>query len=229
MRIYPFNLTLNTRDLGGYIGEKEIKYCRIIRSDALRYIDEKDKEFLISNNVLTQIDLRTEEITKRYPSRLEDDGRFDYKVISLHEGSLRSLSESNDDIPALYMRMINNTKTIYQILKTIADCKTNIILNCTAGKDRTGIICFFVLSICGVDINSIKEDYITSSTLIEKNLPKVREAVPTFPSFLGYSKEEYFDGFIEKFIKEYHSVDEYLSFIGITDEDKKHIKERMFD
>jgi protein tyrosine/serine phosphatase len=34
-----------------------------------------------------------------------------------------------------------------------------MLIHCTAGKDRTGVICALILSLCGVDDDTIAEEY----------------------------------------------------------------------
>lgn len=48
------------------------------------------------------------------------------------------------------------------------------IIHCTAGKDRTGVICALILSLCGVDDDVISSEY----ALTEIGLPQEwKEAV----------------------------------------------------
>ena len=42
-----------------------------------------------------------------------------------------------------------------------------LIIHCTAGKDRTGVICALVLSLCGVDDEVVAHEY----SLTETGLP----------------------------------------------------------
>jgi protein tyrosine/serine phosphatase len=42
-----------------------------------------------------------------------------------------------------------------------------LIVHCTAGKDRTGVICALVLSLCGVDDEVVAHEY----SLTEAGLP----------------------------------------------------------
>lgn len=43
-----------------------------------------------------------------------------------------------------------------------------LIIHCTAGKDRTGVICALILSLCGVDDDSVAREY----SLTELGLPE---------------------------------------------------------
>ena len=43
-----------------------------------------------------------------------------------------------------------------------------LIVHCTAGKDRTGVICALVLSLCGVDDDFVAHEY----ALTEIGLPR---------------------------------------------------------
>jgi len=43
-----------------------------------------------------------------------------------------------------------------------------LIIHCTAGKDRTGVICALILSLCGVDDEVIASEY----ALTEIGLPQ---------------------------------------------------------
>ncbi len=228
-RIYLTD-TLNTRDIGGYIGynNRRIKNDMIIRSDILRYIEEYDKEFLLRRNIIHQIDLRTEDVIKNIPSPLSCDSRFFYHSIPIKEGSLKSLKPGTN-ISSLYMDMVSNTKAFHDIFKIIASVEKGIIINCTAGKDRTGVTIYLILSLLGVDVNVIKEDYLLSQRYIDEKLHKICDIHSDFPKYLGEVKEEYFDGFHEKFMKKYGDVESYLLSIGITKEEMDKIKERILE
>lgn len=48
-----------------------------------------------------------------------------------------------------------------------------ILVHCTAGKDRTGVICAVILSFCGVEDSVIAEEY----TLTEQGLEPWRDMI----------------------------------------------------
>lgn len=50
---------------------------------------------------------------------------------------------------------------------------TPLIIHCTAGKDRTGVICALILSLCGVDDQVVAYEY----SLTELGLAQFRETL----------------------------------------------------
>lgn len=224
-----FNLTLNTRDIGGIVTPNgKVKEHTIIRTDALRFINEEDKEYLLSHNVKTQIDLRTENVIYRIPSALTNDERFNYYNFPLVEGSLKSL-EDNDSISGLYLRMIENKIVFYNVFKTFINNEGGMIVSCTAGKDRTGIIVYLLLSLLGAKFDIILEDYVLSDKCINERLELVREQVKGFPKFLGYAKAEYLIEFHEGFCEKYKTVENYLLSVGLTENDIRKIKDKLIE
>ena len=227
MKEVLFNLTLNSRDIGGYSSSKgTLKHKVVIRSDALKFLTEENKLFLIKNNITTQIDLRTENVVRRFPSSLEEDNRFVYYNFPLTEGSMKSLEE-NDSVSSLYSRMVENKEVFYNVFKTFINSKGGVIINCTAGKDRTGMVIYMMLSLCGVDFGTILEDYSLSDKYIEYRLPLVRKEIEDFPKFLGDAKKDYLLEFHKNFINKYQSVENYLLNVGLTLEEINKIKTKL--
>lgn len=46
------------------------------------------------------------------------------------------------------------------------------MLHCTAGKDRTGVICALVLSLCGVDDATVAKEYALTDTGLASRHPE---------------------------------------------------------
>lgn len=70
-----------------------------------------------------------------------------------------------------YTDILLNAKSSYSlILRHIATSSPNqpkpLLLHCTAGKDRTGVLCAIILALCGVDDETISREY----ELTEKGL-----------------------------------------------------------
>ena len=227
MKRYFFNLTMNTRDLGGYKTKdgKETKYLRFIRSDTFNFINEEDKKFLLDNNFRLSLDFRTEIVIKNHPSQLELDGRFEYHNIPFIEGSQITLTKENAS--DLYMMMVNRFENFKGIFTYIAETPYNVVYNCTAGKDRTGVLSALLLMLVQVDEQDIIHDYEVSETFINEGIDKIRALHPGFPETMGFSKRETMEEFLQKFKNKYGSVENYLHLLGIDDKQIDSIKNKL--
>lgn len=60
----------------------------------------------------------------------------------------------------------SNDKPYEKILAhlTSSDSPAPILLHCTAGKDRTGVLCALILSLCGVDNEAVVAEYHLTDT-----------------------------------------------------------------
>jgi protein tyrosine/serine phosphatase len=64
-----------------------------------------------------------------------------------------------------------------------------LIVHCTAGKDRTGVICALILSLCGVEDEIVAQEYaLTDRGLSMKWKESVIEHMMTNPALKGNLK-----------------------------------------
>lgn len=228
MKRYLFKYMLNTRDLGGTLTKdgKMIKFNRFIRSDAPTHMLKKDIEKLKEMGFTTTIDLRTPFISSKYPSMLSLDNDFSYFSFPIIEGSLVDKG-SEEDTPITYMRMLDHVETFKDIFLTIIKSDGGVFYNCSAGKDRTGILTFLLLDLVGVDRQIILEDYAISESYINKRIPLVRKDFPSFPTTLGFSKKEHLLRFFDLFDSKFKSAENYLTICGLTSRDIQSLIDKL--
>ncbi|APA11149.1 hypothetical protein SS1G_11340 [Sclerotinia sclerotiorum 1980 UF-70] len=79
-------------------------------------------------------------------------------------------SKGTEGFTRAYTDILNNAPTSYRtILLHLANEPTKpLIVHCTAGKDRTGVLCALILSLCGVDDEIVAREY----SLTEFGLPQ---------------------------------------------------------
>lgn len=112
-----------------------------------------------------------------------------------------------------------------------------LLVHCTAGKDRTGVVCAFILSICGVDDETIAREY----SLTEAGLGDFREqllnAVLKSPELQGNpegakrmlgAKTENMLGALKAMREQHGSVEQYVvEKCGLSQEEVEQIRKNL--
>ena len=208
--------TLNTRDLGGYQSElsgKRLKSWSILRSDVQNYPSDNDIRLLQKHNILTIIDMRGKKDVLRKPSGFADKEGFVYSNIPIDEGS--GIPESVDVVSESYMN-IAQSKNMVQVFQSIAAASHGVMINCTAGKDRTGVVCAVLLGLCGVSEDDIVRDYMLTKTYNKERFEWIHKNFPEIDMKIMTPSERYMTGFIDQLKSKYGSFREYLIAIGVT-------------
>lgn len=221
--------TLNTRDLGGYASEatgRPLRRWRILRSDVQNYPSEKDLALLQSRNVRTVIDMRGEKEVQRRPSGFCGRAGFTYINIPIDEGS--GIPESVDAVSGSYL-CIAESKNIARVFRAIAASSGGVMVNCTAGKDRTGVVSAVLLGLCGVADDTIVYDYLLTKTYNRERFALIHKNFPEIDMNIVIPHERYMREFIELLRGRYGSWKGYLSAIGVTDEEMDGIRNKLED
>ena len=154
--MHIFQNTLNTRS----VIENSFKY---IRSDVPTNITENEKYWLLSNNITTIVDLRTDEERARKQCPLIDDNRFSYYVFTIAGGD--KVPPSTDDVSKSYISMVD--AQFNTIIEFLLNTKSNVLYFCNAGKDRTGVVSAVLLYKLGMSYEYIVNDYMKSKFNLE--------------------------------------------------------------
>jgi protein-tyrosine phosphatase len=153
--------TVNFRDVGGLTaGSAVVRHGRLFRSDALHSLGETGRAAVRGLGVRTVIDLRDEAEVTAEPDEL--DG-LDLTIVHdpVLEGSAMALVAQGADLAILYRHMTEEsgavlTRCVAQIAHA---AEGGVVVHCTAGKDRTGIVVALTLAAVGVDRADIVRDY----------------------------------------------------------------------
>lgn len=57
-----------------------------------------------------------------------------------------------------------------------------MLIHCTAGKDRTGVICALVLSLCGVDDETVASEYALTDAGLASSREKILQHLMSHPA-----------------------------------------------
>jgi protein-tyrosine phosphatase len=160
-RLFPLEQGSNFRDVGGYTGAggKTIKWGKIFRSGALPMLSERDYALLGGLKIKSIVDLRAMEEREVAATQLDD--RTGALFIS-NDYSLKPLMQNyaSGNGENVYVGMEKMLKPQYRAIfaRLLAD-EGAVMYHCSAGQDRTGIASALVLSMLGVDRETILKDY----------------------------------------------------------------------
>ena len=169
-RIIQLDNTINMRDIGGYTGldGRKTKWGRVIRSEELCHLSDKDFRALTKMGVKHVYDFRDADKAKKTNERIPDGA--DYTNLPVLEGldiNIKDVDFNNDPkaidkfFRKVYTLQVTKKAPQYAVvLKALTDEKeTPILYHCTNGKDRTGFMTALILLICGVPEETIISDY----------------------------------------------------------------------
>lgn len=162
-----FENTLNTRP----ILENSFKF---IRSDVPTKVSEQEKQWLISNDVTTIVDLRTDEERAKKVCPLEKDDRFSYHCMPVTGGNV--IPKSACDVSKSYINMVDSN--LCSTIDFILNSESNVLYFCNAGKDRTGVVSAILLYRSGMDCQYIIDDYLKSAVNLKDMLQSFSKENP---------------------------------------------------
>jgi len=227
--------SFNVRDLGGYVsaGGKVVKYRRFIRSGSLFELTEQGKLDLLGWGVRCIIDIRSRREVEEKPSAVMGDPRF----VRIHVPMLdyihsRMAEEMSGPFPAsleeMYIGLLEQGKDGFrQLFELFASPDyESYLFHCTAGKDRTGVTAMLLLTLAGVDDQTIVQDYNHSEKLLRDLF--VRQA-PNIPQYLCFARPETMRIALHYLDSRYGGAQAYLSNIGITQDVRNAVLAKLFD
>ena len=221
-----------------------------IRSGNLANIKFSDKfQLKHKYKIKTIIDLRTEkEVAEKPDKKIRGIKYLNYSLINQsaegithekdrqHSNNLQGLERMYEQI-VLDDFAIDSLKKIFKVLTDINNFP--ILFHCSVGKDRTGIVTLFLLSLLDVERSKIDKDYLESNVICIPESERVYERVleKTMNHTLANKIRlthivdiKYLDAAVNAINEKFGSVDNYIKdVIGITDEEKNIFKENVFN
>lgn len=165
-RLLPLEGGSNFRDLGGYQTEdgKTVRRGLLFRSGVMTWLSDADQAFLAQLGMASIVDLRSNEELELFPNHWARQAGIGYHH---HAYSIMDLlgERSPEDAHAnAYSFMPQGLKPqLRQYFDLLVEGKAPLVVNCSAGQDRTGFTAALLLSALGVPRETIIEDYLLSS------------------------------------------------------------------
>lgn len=173
-RQVPLEGGSNFRDMGGYPTQdgRRVKRGLLFRSGSMVGLTDGDKATLNALGFKSVIDLRSNDEIALLPNTwattcVRHYVQHSYPMAEMEAAVLRQSAKSN---AAGYERIYPHLHTLLkpQLLhyfNALNKGNVPIVVNCTAGQDRTGVVAAIVLCALGVKREVIYQDYLLSPEL----------------------------------------------------------------
>ncbi len=232
----------NARDLGGHPTKdgRTVRSVQVIRSDNLIGLTDQGEADLIRLVApRTVVDLRMVSETDALGYELSD------ATVSVLKRPMTPQSGATpeqlaaggaDNLVDDYLRQVEvNADSIVATLQLIADpANRPVIIHCTAGKDRTGIVTALLLSILGVDDDDIVADYHVTTVNMAPIIDRIRAAtvyrdngLAAAPQWIFESEPQTMRSFLAELEVRYGSAENWALAKGLSPETVAALRESL--
>ncbi|MFJ3383063.1 MULTISPECIES: tyrosine-protein phosphatase [unclassified Curtobacterium] len=164
------------------------------------------------------VDLRRDDEVERVPHPLGDSPG--YRGVPLFDPSTTESGASAVQLEEQYVDWLTRHRTgIAAALRAIAGTEGDVLVCCSAGKDRTGVVSALLARLWGASIDRIGEDYAASADGLAERFARER-AVSADPEATAVAQRcvpEIMTTVIGYVEARWGSVEGYLRWIGLTD------------
>lgn len=229
-RLRDIEGTYNLRDTGGYTTPEGLtRWGKLFRSDALHALTDASRAQIDELGIKHVVDLRGESELLTSPTRLDGLGiPILHAPIYPQTPSFSSIEDVT--LAGLYRLMIgeygdNLTRAVAAIARSGPD---PVLVHCTAGKDRTGLVIALALLAVGVDKRDVIADYAATeqnlagewvTTMLARLAESGVATTPAVKHIMSASPAALIADIVEQIEREYGSAAGYLTSHGLTTSD----------
>ncbi len=255
----PLKAARNFRDFGGYAARdgRRVKWNRLYRSGALSSLGDGDKERFLALGIAVVCDLRRKSERKREPfpypagpgvplemSIPVSPGSSDSMYRGLYGGTLTT-TQSQDLMIAINRQLASEHTEQYQLIfrQLFAVGDRPLLIQCSAGKDRTGFAAALVLLSLGVPRETVLEDYLLSNRMLADEwerffLPELRTRIKAMGGALNLDdirpilevRTEYLEAAFDEIDARFGSLEDYFEDgLRLRPEELTLLRERLLE
>lgn len=229
----------NFRDFGGYTTQDGTKLPKglLYRSGDLSKASDEDLECIANLGIKTICDLRSVQERESQPDRVPAAKPVTFfhipmrPIVDYHARSLRRLlslmfgQERRTDYIAESYKAYREYATSYlpqlKALFQHMSCPENlpVLIHCSAGKDRTGVVSSLIQLVLGVSFNTVMEDYLKTNGLLDLYNAEIYRRLRKLAYFgvpwkmykpLFDARADYLNEAIKQIKQEFGAIDEWF-------------------
>lgn len=180
-RVLPLEGGVNFRDLGGYQTEdgRITRWDMVYRSGSPAALTEADMAELSRRGIRTVCDFRANEERESEPNPyVAANSNVEYwtrdyamntgDLMSVLAGPDASAEKSRNTMIGFYRSIAqDNAESYTRMFRYLAEGRTPLAFNCSAGKDRAGTGAALLLTLLGVPRETVVADYALSDDIVD--------------------------------------------------------------
>jgi protein tyrosine/serine phosphatase len=238
---------LNVRDLGGHPTRDgaETRFGSVVRADSIRQLTDAGWQAAVDYGVRTAVDLRGRH-------ELEDDPPAELPIDVVHVPFMESNEDDWRSVEHELQAILDRTTDPAEItrdfyltflehfrenaaagVRAVARApEGGVVVHCVAGKDRTGLLCAFLLDLAGVPLEEIASDYALSEERLRLQREGWLAAAETEAERerirrTSRTPREAIVGVFDELARRYGGVAGYLRSAGLGDDDLERAAARL--
>ncbi|MFI6043639.1 tyrosine-protein phosphatase [Nocardia sp. NPDC051321] len=212
----------NARDIGGYrtATGKTVRTGLVYRTGQLNNATPADLTELSSRQVRVVDDLRTVYERAIGPDKVPAGAtaNWDDVIGQAPPEVMASTLTGGDSLYRAFITAPGANEAFASVLRDIIDTDGSVLFHCTAGKDRTGWTAAVLLTVLGVDRDTVNQDYLLSN--------QYRNANPNDP--INGVQQPWLDAAFDQANQTYGSFDNYVrAGLKLSDADIAALKTKL--
>lgn len=219
----------NLRDTGGYRATTgSSRWGKLFRSDALHLLDASGRALITELRIAHIVDLRGADELRTAPSALDDVAVHVHHLPVFDDAAPAAQADLRLGLAPIYDHMIDERGAqLADAIRVIAAAEDDeaVLVHCTAGKDRTGLVIALALLAAGVTRDEVVADYAQTAENLrgewaERMLAGIRsggaELTPEIVELVTASPAEVLDTLLARIEQQYGSARAYLEANGLS-------------
>jgi protein-tyrosine phosphatase len=244
---------VNFRDMGGYRAAdgRTVRWRRLFRSGTMGRLTPGDYDTLAGHGIRTIIDLRTGVEQEDDPNLWAREAGIGYwsrdhdeTFGNLHEMAgfgIATAEEAHEVMCAGYRHLpVQHAPAYAEMFRRIAAGGVPIVINCTAGKDRTGAGAALVLAALGVPREIIAADFQMTERSVDlavaltgrrksRHADRYLDLAEPVKRALGRAHPEYILAMLDAVESEFGGIAGYLERAGFSAPDLEAIRSELLE